>query len=178
MPLASGGETNALRNPTNPVIRQIEHRPQDLATQLERSGRIREAAALYEEMVRTNTTARNVLSHRLVAIYTETGETNMALAWAHKVMRDNPDPQAYLAGVYGRLGQHDKARVILESEIAVNTNATRSITLRWQLAEICDKVGNNKKALKILDEAVIAAKGTRMEPAAKRRFETLSRKAN
>ena len=51
-----------------------------MAVAHERAGRKREAAALYEAMVRTNAAARKVLSHRLVTIYTQTGQTNKALA--------------------------------------------------------------------------------------------------
>jgi hypothetical protein len=106
----------------------------------------------------------------LVAIYTETGETNKALAWAHEVMRENPDPQAYLAGVHARLGEWKEAREILEHEIAGNTNAIRAVTLRWQLAELWERQGNTTKASKALTEAADAAKGTQMESAARQRL--------
>ena len=128
---------------------------------------------MYEEMARTNTAARKVLSHRLVTIYTETGETNKALTWAHEVMRDNPDPQAYLAAVQTRLGQCKEARKILEHEIAANTNATRAVTLRWQLAEICEKTADTITARELLNEAAGCAKGTPMEAAARQRLKAL-----
>jgi hypothetical protein len=139
--LNRGEETNLSRTPPGPAIRPTLSNPQELSAELERAGRKREAADIYEEMVRTNTAARKVLSHRLVAIYTETGETNKALTWAHEVMRDNPDPQAYLAAVQTRLGQCKEAREILEHEIAANTNTTRAVTLRWQLAEVLERQG-------------------------------------
>jgi tetratricopeptide (TPR) repeat protein len=115
-----------------------------------------------------------VLSSRLVTIYTEIGETNKALTWAHEVMRSNPEPQTYLAGVHTRLGQFKAAQDILEREIASNTNSTRAVTLRWQLADVFEKAGDEKKARKILDEAAIAAKGTQMEPAAQKRLKAES----
>jgi tetratricopeptide (TPR) repeat protein len=129
---------------------------------------------LYEAMVRTNAAARKVLSLRLVAIYAETGETNKALAWAREVMRENPDPQAYLAGVHSRLGQRGEARRILEREIATNSNNTRAVLLRWQLAEVCQSMGDHKEARKVLDEAATAAKGTPVEAAAQRRLKVLN----
>ena len=173
LPLAQAAETNSSPASPAPAIRRPPPSPQEVAAAHERAGRKREAAALYEAMVRTNTAARKVLSHRLVAIYAETGETNKALTWAREVMRDNPDPQAYLAAVQARLGQWQEAQETLEREIARNTNATRAVTLRWQLAEVCEKQGDAAKARKVLNEAADAAKGTPMESAAQRRLNAL-----
>jgi tetratricopeptide (TPR) repeat protein len=175
---ALGAETKALRNTSPPIIRQVTPTSLELAIGLERTGRKLDAAAIYEQMVRTNSTARKVLSLRLVTIYAETGEANKALSWAHEVMRDNPDPQAYLAGVHERLGQRPQARAILEREIVGNTNRTRSVTLRWQLAEVCREAGDAEKAKRLLTEAAEAAKGTAMEPAAQRRLSALRKLAN
>jgi tetratricopeptide (TPR) repeat protein len=172
-----GEETNSLQTLPGSAMCHSLPNPQELAMEYERAGRKREAAALYEDMARTNAAARKVLSHRLVMIYTETGETNKALTWAHEVMRDNPDPQAYLAAVQTRLGQCKEARKILEHEIAANTNATRAVTLRWQLAEDCEKMGDSTKARKLLNEAAVAAKGTPMEPAAQKRLVALKQNA-
>ena len=124
-------------------------------------------------MARTNPVARKALSHRLVTIYAETGETNKALTWAREVMRDNPDPQAYLAGVHARLGNWTVAERILEKEIAANTNVTRAVTLRWQLAEAYEKEGNRAKASKVLNEAAGLARGTSMEATTQRRLKAV-----
>jgi len=172
--ITRGAETNDLPKPAPPVIRHAAMTPIETAAQHERAGRKKEAAALYEEIARTNTVARKVLSHRLVTIYTESGETNKALAWASEVMKDNPDPQAYLAGVNERLGQTDKAQEILQREIAGNTNSMRAITLRWQFADLCYKTGDSIKARVLLTEAVTAASGTAMETAARRRLGALT----
>ena len=156
-----------------PTIHYPALSPQEAAAAHERTGRKQEAAALYEAMVRTNSAARKVLSHRLVALYVETGETNKALAWAREVMRDNPDPQTYLAAVQARLGQSQEARAILERELAGNTNATRAVTLRWQLADIFEKEGDRVKARRLLNEAADAATGTAMEATTQRRLKAL-----
>jgi tetratricopeptide (TPR) repeat protein len=161
--LARAAETNSL----SPSL-------QDVAAAHEQAGRKREAAALYEQIARTNTAARKVLSHRLVTIYAETGQTNKALNWAHQAMRDNPDPQAYLAAVQARLGQSREAQQTLEREIARNTNATRAVTLRWQLADVCAQQGKSDKAREVLNEAAGMAKGTSMEAAARRRLTALN----
>jgi tetratricopeptide (TPR) repeat protein len=171
---ALGAETNLLTVEPKAAVRSSLPTAQALAAQHEQAGRKREAAALYEEMARTNTAARKVLSHRLVTIYTETGETNKAMTWAREVMKDNPDPPAYLAAVHARLGQWKDAENILEQEIARNTNATRAVTLRWQLAEVFEKTGEIVKARKVLDEAADAAKGTAMEATTQRRLKTLN----
>ena len=144
--------------------------PQALAAGYERAGRKAEAAAIYEELARTNSVARKVLAPRLVQIYAQTDKDKRALAWAHEVMRDNPDPQAYLAGVHSLLGQQKRAQEILEREIAANTNATRAVTLRWQLADVHEKAGDRARAHKALEEAATAAKGTPMAPAAEKRL--------
>lgn len=147
--------------------------PQALAAGYERAGRKEDAAAIYEQLAATNAVARKVLAPRLVQIYAETGQTNAALKWARDVMRDNPDPQPYLAGVHSRLGQQKQAQAILEREIGANTNAARAVTLRWQLADVCDKAGEKAKAKKSLEEAANAAKGTPMEATAQRRLKTI-----
>ncbi|MCC6356841.1 MAG: hypothetical protein IT577_23375 [Verrucomicrobiae bacterium] len=147
--------------------------PQALAAAYEHAGRKAEAAAIYEQLAATNAVARKVLAPRLVQIYAETGRTNAALKWAREVMRDNPDPQAYLAGVYSRMGQPKQAQQILEREIAANTNATRAVTLRWQLADVHEKAGDKAQARKVMREGATAAKGTPMEAAAQRRLKSI-----
>jgi len=166
-------ETNSLSASPASAARRPRPSPQDIAAEHERAGRKREAAVLYEEMARTNSAARKVLSHRLVAIYAETGQTNKALAWARELMRDNPDPQAYLAGVHARLGQPQEAWDILEREIAHNTNTTRAVTLRWQLADLYAQQGDADKARGVLNQAAGMAKGAPMEATTQRRLRAL-----
>jgi tetratricopeptide (TPR) repeat protein len=173
-PVVQAAETNSLPANLAPVIGRSPPNPQEVATAHERAGQKREAAALYEQMALTNTAARKVLSHRLVEIYVETGETNKALTWAQEVMRDNPDPQAYFAAVQNRLGQSREAQETLEHYIARNTNATRTVTLRWQLAEVCARQGDLGKARDILNQAAGLAKGTSREATTQRRLKTLN----
>jgi len=168
-----GAETNSLRTAPVPAMRHPRPNSQEVAAAHERAGRKPEAAALYEEIVRTNAAARKVLSYRLVMIYSETGETNRALAWAREVMHDNPDPPAYLAAVHARLGQWKEAREILEHEIVGNTNTVRAVTLRWQLGELHAQAGDCAKASKVLVEATDLARGTAMKEASRRRLKAL-----
>ena len=170
---AQGGDTNLLETAPGPAVRHPVPNAQEVAAAHERAGRRREAAALYEELARTNAAARKVLAHRLVTIYTETGKTNKALAWAREVMRDNPDPPAYLAAVHARLGQWKEAREILEHEIVGNTNTVRAVTLRWQLGELHAQAGDCAKASKVLVEATDLARGTAMKEASRRRLKAL-----
>jgi tetratricopeptide (TPR) repeat protein len=169
--MTPGAETNSLPSSSGSAIHHPPPSPQEVAAAHERAGRKRQAAALYETKARTNPAARKVLSHRLLALYTETGETNKALTWAREVMRDNPDPQAYLAAVQARLGQWQEARGILEHEIAINTNATRAVTLRWQLAEVYAQEGDGATTSRLLSEAASLANGTGMDAAARRRVD-------
>ena len=172
--LVNAGPTNS---PPEPAARPAPASPQELASAHERAGRKREAAVVYEELARTNSVARKVVAGRLVTIYSETGETNKALTWAKEAMRDNPDPQAYLAAVHARLGQFNVAEKVLEKEIAANTNTTRAVTLRWQLAEVLEKSGGAVKAQKALEEAERMAKGTAMEAVARRRLDAAKQEA-
>lgn len=172
--LAPASQTNSVTHEHNMAVRHSPPNPRDIAAEHERAGRKREAAAIYEALARTNTSARKVLALRLVNIYCDIGETNKALTWAREVMRDNPDPRAYLAGVHARLGQLKLAHEILEREIVINTNTVRAVTLRWQLAEVCEKLGDNTEARRILDEALGLAKGTPMEPTARKRLAALN----
>jgi tetratricopeptide (TPR) repeat protein len=168
--MVPGVEMNQLPSSSGTAIHYPPTSPQEAAAALERAGRKREAAALYEAMVRTSPAARKVLSHRLVTIYSEIGQTNRTLPWAREVMRDNPDPQAYLAAVHARLGQWKEGRETLEREIAGNTNATRAVTLHWQLAEMFEKAGDRAGARRALDEAARAEQGTPMLPTARQRL--------
>ena len=170
---AWSAEPNSQKTSAGPAVKNVGPTPQAIAAAYERTGRKAEAAAIYEQLARTNAVARKVLAPRLVQIYAQTGKEKEALAWAHEVMRENPDPQAYLAGVHSRLGQQKQAQEILEREIATNTNSTRAVTLRWQLADVCGKDGDKAQAKRVLDEAATAAKGTPMEDAAKRRIKTV-----
>ena len=173
-PVIQAAETNWLSATPAPATGRPLPSPQDIATAHERAGRRSEAASLYEEIVRTNSSARKVLSHRLVTLYVETGETNKALTWAREVMRDNPDPQAYLARVHARLGQTKAAREILEREVGANTNTTRAITLRWQLSDLYAQQDSVDEARQVLSQAAGLAKGTPMEAAAHRRLNALT----
>ena len=74
-------------------------------------------------------------------------------------MEKNPDPQAYLAGVYALLGRLDEARSILDAEIAAATNAQRKVTLFWQMADVCEKTGDLAGADKALNEAAKTSAG-------------------
>lgn len=112
-----------------------------------------------------------------MTIYAETGRTNQALTWAREVMRENPDPQAYLAAVHANLGQFKQTYQLLKHEIAANTNTTRTVTLRWQLAEVCDKMADVAAVRKLLDEAAAAAKGTPLEITAQKRVDALKETA-
>jgi predicted Zn-dependent protease len=115
--------------------------------------------AALETKAAGNPAKRAVVAGELVKLYAKAGESENALTWARVVMEKNPDPQAYLAGVYAMLGQFKEARAILEPEIATATNAHRKVTLCWQMADVCEASGDIAGAEKALNEAVKASSG-------------------
>jgi tetratricopeptide (TPR) repeat protein len=141
----------------------------------ERAGKGVEAAKTYEELVRVDPSKKKVVSRRLVKLYAEAGSTNAALKWAKQVMADNPDPQAYLAGVYSMLGDYDKASEMLAKEVTNAKKANRKIVLRWQFADVREKQGNYDKAEALLNEAEKLAKGSIYEKGTQKRLERLKK---
>jgi tetratricopeptide (TPR) repeat protein len=137
-----------------------------LAETYEQSGDLLEAAAVYERLIDENPTKRMVLAQRLVRIYAKEGQAEKALSWAHVVMEQNPEPQAYLAGVHTLLGHLDEAKDILEKLVAERKEPRQKLTLSWQLAEVYEKQDNIPAAEKTLLESVESVEGTIHETAA------------
>ena len=54
--------------------------------------------------------------------------------------------------------------------MAANTNTTRAVTLRWQLAEVFEKMNEIQKARILMEECTRMAKGTHLEAAAQKRL--------
>jgi tetratricopeptide (TPR) repeat protein len=142
-----------------------------LAEQYERDGQKAEAAEAYEQLIEMDATARAVLAPRLVALYAELREPKQSVAWAREVMKRNPYPQEYLAGVYLMNGMHYKARHILEQELAKPENKGREVLLHWQIANVYAGEQNREQAKKHYRAAVDAAEGRPEEAAAQRRLQ-------
>jgi len=141
----------------------------------EQSGQKLKAAEAYEQILKADPAARMVLAPRLVAIYTQAGETNKALEWAHVVMQTNPDSQAYLAGVNAMLGKYSEAQGILEAELTKAKEPRRKMLLNWQLADVHERAGKPKKAAKALAQALEVVQGTPDEAAAQQRLDKYNR---
>jgi tetratricopeptide (TPR) repeat protein len=137
---------------------------------LEQAGRLIEAAAAYEQIAATNPAAHLALAHHLVRLYARAAATNAALRWAGQVMKTNPDPQAYLAGVHSLLGNHAKARAILERELKAPGPDRRRMTLLWQLADALAALGDRPGAEASLRRAEALAQGTPDQAVAERRL--------
>ena len=131
-----------------------------MAEARERSGDLLEAAAAYERLIEQNPTKRMVLAQRLVQIYVKEGLTEKTLRWAHVVMEWNPEPQAYLAGVYTLLGNLDEARNILEQQLTERKEPRQKLTLSWQLADVYEKLGDIPSVEKTLLESVESVAGS------------------
>jgi tetratricopeptide (TPR) repeat protein len=143
------------------------------ASALELSGRPAEAVRVYEEMAQFDPVRRKVLAPRLVSLYASLGNAPRSLFWAQQAMVDNPDPQAYLAGVHTLLGQHAEAASLLATELARTNTATRAVALRWQLADLQLQQGRTNAALETLHAAEKSAKGSELEKLARQRVERL-----
>jgi tetratricopeptide (TPR) repeat protein len=127
------------------------------AVTAEREGRRAEAAAAYEELLRLDETSAGVVAPRLVDLYVAEGRPVPALAWAFRVAPKQPDAQAYLAGVYARLGQWTEAALLLGPAAREATNAARRVSLLWQLAEAQTGGGRAREAVATLESAAQAA---------------------
>lgn len=151
----------------------------DEASRYEQAGDKLKAAEAYEALAQVDATRKTVIAWRLARLYAEAGVTNKALSWAREVMKSNPEPQAYLAGVHTLLKDYAGAETILRKELAGrSTNAlpTQRLTLHWQLADMYDKKGDAAKADAELQNAVHAVKGTPDEPVAQRRLDAFREK--
>jgi tetratricopeptide (TPR) repeat protein len=144
------------RSETNVTSQQLSA----MAEAREKSGDLLEAAKVYERLIEKYPAKRMVLAQRLVQIYAKEGLAEKALSWAHVVMERNPEPQAYLAGVYMMLGKLDEAKDILEKLVAERKEPRQKLALCWQLAEVYEKRGDIPAAEKTLLESVESAAGS------------------
>lgn len=154
------------------------------ASHYEKAGNKLKAAAAYEQIVALEPARRGFLAHRLARLYAESSITNKALEWAAVVAKQNPDPEAYTAGIHTILGDLKAAEDILVKAIGAGagggseTNAVaagpvrgrKRMMLQWQLADIYEKAGDAAKAEKALKDAAEAAETPSDTSAAQRRL--------
>ncbi len=141
-----------------------------MAEHYEKSGSKAEAAGTYEQIIKADPAAQTVLAPRLVDLYIDTKQLPKAMAWAREVMKTNPDPQAYLAGVYTRIGMTKEARAILAEEIKKANEPRREMLLNWQLADASEKAGDIEAARAALADAAKSAESSPDAPAARKRL--------
>ncbi len=103
------------------------------------------AAEIYERIVEREPLRKIALAPRLATIYAQHGQEDKALTWARVVMERNPEPRAYLAGIYTVMERYDEASGILRKELKQATESRRIIVLNWQLADVYD--AQNKQDL-------------------------------
>ena len=125
----------------------------ETAVRFERAGEYANAAAVFEVVLKQRPDAAQVLAPRLVRLYAKAGNEQQAVAWARRVMEDNPDPQAYLAGVYVLLQDYRRAQQILARELVTEKTARRRTALLWQLADVCRHRGAMDEARTCLHRA-------------------------
>lgn len=165
-PSVGTAQTDTVAPTNQPSVADLKK----LAMGYEAVGEKQKAAEAYEQLIKVEPGFKLVLGNRLVKLYAETGQTEKALTWARMVMERNPDPQAYLAGVFAMCGQPKKAKAILGKEIRSVRLPRRKVTLHWQLADILEKEGNLSGAEDALMVAADAARGTPEARAATRRI--------
>ncbi len=144
------------------TARGAEDRPSDLmrlGAEEERAGHPAAAAAAYEALLRRDASFEKLLMPRLVELNIASGHPAEALSWARRVMRKHPAPQAYLAGVYTRLGQLKEAELLLRQTIARTDTDGYALrpALLWQLADVQEAQGNTAAAATTLKLALESA---------------------
>ena len=144
------------------------------AAAAERDGRLREAAAAYAAMLEHDDAFEPVVAPRLVSLHARMGETAPALAWAARVARRHPEPAAYLAGVYARLGLFPDAEAALRQALREGQDAARRLPLLWQLAETQEQAGEPGAARETLLLARQTAPDDTRRAATARRLDALA----
>ncbi|MDA3924125.1 MAG: hypothetical protein PF904_05445 [Kiritimatiellae bacterium] len=119
----------------------------------ENAGRTAEAVKTYTKLLTLDTTFEATVAPRLVALYVTLKDPAAALSWAARVARKHPAPQAYLAGVYARLGQWKESELLLRRAAHDEQVTDRRVTLLWQLAEVQENQSDGAAALKTLTDA-------------------------
>ncbi len=126
-----------------------------LAADYEQQGLPLEAASVYERLIEVEPASESILAKRLVQIYAAAGQADNALRWAKVVMQTNPEPQAYLAGVYTEFGNYATATSILTNELARARTKPPAIraALALQLADVQERGGDLTTARITLEQA-------------------------
>ena len=146
------------------------------ATAAERDRRTADATAAYESLLRRDTAFEAVVAPRLVALYADSGQTAQALSWAVRVSRRQPDPKAYLAGVYARLGQWKESELLLRQAVHDERDTRKRVTLQWQLADAQERQGNGDAALVTLASTRDAAPDEKLQQTSVQRLDALRRR--
>jgi len=146
------------------------------ATAAERAHRTAEAASAYESLLRRDTAFETVVAPRLVTLYADSGQTAQALSWAVRVSRRQPDPKAYLAGVYARLGQWKESELLLRQAAQGEPDPRKRTALQWQLAEAQERQGDGAAALATLAGARDAAADDALQKTSVQRLDALRRR--
>ncbi len=145
----------------------------------ERAGQTNDAVAAYTLLLQREPALEPTVGPRLVSLLIGSGQQADALVWAARVARRHPEPAAYLAGVYGRLGQWKEAELLLRATLARERDAGKRSRLLWQLADVQESLGDPEAARFSLTAARDGAPDELTRATAERRLEAArSRKAS
>lgn len=164
-------ETNSAAIPP-PTLEQLKA----VAQNYEKAGNKAQAAETYEQIIKADPTTTSLLAPRLVDLYCDTQQPRKAMPWAREVMKTNPDPQAYLASTYARIGMTRESRAILAAELEKTKDPRRKMLLNWQLADTCEKTGDIEAARAALTAASSAAASAPDAAAARKKLDNFGRK--
>lgn len=124
-----------------------------LAEQYERGHLPADAARAYEQIVAADPTTQRVVLPRLVTLYAESKQREKCLATAREAMKFSPDPDAYLASVYAKLGGYPEAAALLDKALASDPPPARRAALLAQRADFHAQQGQSEQARLLREEA-------------------------
>jgi tetratricopeptide (TPR) repeat protein len=123
------------------------------AAAAEVAGRTNEAVEAYERLLASDSSYELIAAPRLVRLYAGAGDARQALSWAARIAPRQPQPKAYLSGVYGLLGQLPEAELLLREAARDERDERQRAQLLWQLAEVQERRGDRANALGTLARA-------------------------
>jgi len=151
---------------TDPSVAALAKR----AAAAEKNGLTNEAVFAYTQLLERDISLVSVVGARLVELEIARNEPAAALRWAVRVARRHPQPDAYLSGVYARLGQWKESELLLRKALADERAPDRRVPLLWQLADAQERQGELEAARLTLARAVDEAGSAALKTTARQRL--------
>lgn len=156
----------------DPTLTELARR----AAAAEKAALTNDSLAAYSRLMACDPSMASVIGPRLVELEASRGDPAAALRWAASVAQRHPQPDAYMAGVYARLGQWQDAERMLIQASRRETAPARRIPLLWQLADAQEKQGDSASAQATLTRAIREAASPEQKATAEQRLNALQRR--